>query len=324
MSMALWNPEESKGLTDADSQRVLKAWTKAYSGATYRVYGSLWKGFVESCSRKGVNFLPASPAVVAAYLAEKAEGGASWSSLSTINAAIRKFHEDNSLESPTVDRRLKRVRKGIRNSIDTIPEQVKGLTRDVFIQIALAGWEPRPGESPERASLRAVTDIAIIALMRDCLLRRSEAAQAKWEDLESLPRGHGALNIRRSKTDQRGKGKKQFVSAYTMVYLLRMLDVRGGLGPKLEDPIFGIGDRQICNRIQQAAKQAELPGRYAGHSPRIGMAQDLAEGKAEMPSLMQAGRWSSGGTVYRYIANSRTANSVVALYYEMVEAGVID
>ena len=323
MSITLFDPEENKGLTDIDRERMLKAWTNAFSGETNRVYGIQWKGFVDWCAHRGVNALPASPSVVAAYLAEKAESGASWSTLGTINAAIRKFHEDEDFNSPTLARRLNRVRKGIRNSISVSPNQACGLTQDVFILIAGAGWEPRSGESPRMALVRAVTDIALIALMRDGLLRRKEAAEAKWEDLESLPGGNGGLKIRRSKTDRGGVGAEGFVSSYTMVYLLRMLHVRGGPGPKLADPIFGIGERQVCNRIQRAAEEAGLIGRYRGHSPRIGMAQDLAADNTEMPSLMQAGRWSSGGTVYRYIQNIRTAKGVVALWYEMVGEGII-
>ena len=294
MSIPLLDPEESKGLNDMDRERVLKAWRNAFAGETYRVYGIQWKGFVQWCADKGVQALPTTPSVVAAYLAEKAEI-ASWSSLGTINAAIRKYHEDEGLESPTLDRRLRRLRKGIRNSIDVTPNQVEGLTRDVFILIAAAGWEPRPGESPERALVRAVTDIALIALMRDCMLRRSEVAQAKWQDLESRPGGRGALHILKSKTHRSGGSELRYVSLDTMVYLFRMLDVRGGRGPRLVDPIFGIGEKQVCNRIQKAAEWANLPGRYRGHSPRIGMAQDLAEENFEMPSLMQAGGWRSGG-----------------------------
>ena len=324
MSIDLLGPEESEGLSDFDRERVWDAWLNAFSGETYRVYGIQWRGFVQWCDDKGVKALPASPAVVGAYLAKRADSGASWSSLGTMNAAIRKYHEDEGFESPTLDRRLRRLRKGIRNEINVAPKQVEGLTRDVFILIAAAGWEPRPGESPERALLRAVTDIALIALMRDCMLRRSEVARAKWQDLESRPGGRGALHIVKSKTRRSGGSVLKYVSLDTMVYLFRMLDVRGGREPRLVDPIFGIGEKQVCNRIQKAAEGANLLGRYRGHSPKIGMAHDLAEKNFEMPSLMQAGGWRSGGTVYRYIERMRAAKSAVAVYYEMVGDGVLD
>ena len=323
MSINLWNPEESQGLTDFDRERIQKAWDNASAGETRRVYANLWNAFVEWCLKKEVPSLPASPPIVAAYLTDRAST-LSWSSVCTINAAIRKYHEDEGHKSPTLDLRLKKVRRGIRKDIAVKPRQVEALTRDAFALIAAAGWEPRSGESPGMALLRAVTDIALIALMRDCLLRRGEVARAQWQDLVSMPGGNGALTIPRSKTDRFGKSVQRFVSRYTMLYLYAMLDVQGGSGPKPGDHIFGFGDRQVANRIQRSAEQANLVGPYRGHSPRIGMAQDLAAGNAEMPSLMQAGRWSSGAMVYRYIERARVAKSTVAMYYEMVDAGVLD
>ena len=45
---------------------------------------------------------------------------------------------------------------------------------------------------------------------------------------------------------------------------------------KPTDKIFGISERQIANRIQAAAEHAGLEGRFRGHSPRVGMAVQLA------------------------------------------------
>ena len=52
--------------------------------------------------------------------------------------------------------------------------------------------------------------------MRDCLLRRSEAAGVRWRDLEREPDGSGRLTVPYSKTDQLGKGAILFVTKETM------------------------------------------------------------------------------------------------------------
>ena len=84
-----------------------------------------------------------------------------------------------------------------------------------------------------------------------------------------------------------------------------------------DDPIFaGMQGRQISNRIAAAAKQAGLEGRYSGHSPRIGMAQDLARDDTELPSMMQAGRWKSPEMPARYIRKVTAAKGPVARWYE--------
>ena len=56
----------------------------------------------------------------------------------------------------------------------------------------------------------------MISLMRDALLRVSEAAALRWEDLTAEEDGTGRLIIRRSKTDTHGEGVVVFVSAAKM------------------------------------------------------------------------------------------------------------
>lgn len=70
------------------------------------------------------------------------------------------------------------------------------------------------------------------------------------------------------------------------------------------------------SRIAAAARAAGLDGRFSGHSPRIGMAQDLAAGGAALPALMQAGRWSSSVMPASYIRDQSAGRSAVAQYYD--------
>ena len=58
-----------------------------------------------------------------------------------------------------------------------------------------------------------------MSLMRDGLLRSSEAADLVWGDLQEQDDGTGLLLIKRSKTDQEGKGFHAFVSSRTMALL---------------------------------------------------------------------------------------------------------
>ncbi len=318
MSISLFEPNETTRLTAIDLARIQAAWDNASAGETRRVYAHYRKRFEAWCTARGCSALPAEPVVVAGYLAEMAETS-SWSAVQTANAAIRARHEEVGLVSPTLDYRLSKVRKGIHNTISRVPRQADGITLELFLQIERAAWKPRPHETMAQAGLRASTDIALISLMRDCLLRRLECELATWSDLVKLPDGTGSLAVRRVKTRKRQSTAPGYVSLHTMVYLLRMLELRKGPAPEPFEPIFGIGGRQISNRIQQAAEWAGLSGRFRGHSPRIGMAHDLAAGNAELPSLMQAGGWSSGQSVSPYIATVMASKSVVAGWYQMKE-----
>ena len=53
---------------------------------------------------------------------------------------------------------------------------------------------------------RGLVDIALISVMRDGMLRRSEAAAIRWGDIATEDDGAGRLTVARSKTDQEGEG----------------------------------------------------------------------------------------------------------------------
>ena len=59
-------------------------------------------------------------------------------------------------------------------------------------------------------------DAAIILTMSDCMLRISEASALNTADVQVGPDGSGAVRIRRSKTDQQGKGTTLFIGTLTV------------------------------------------------------------------------------------------------------------
>ena len=65
------------------------------------------------------------------------------------------------------------------------------------------------------------------------------------------------------------------------------------LGAASSETLFGLRPNQIARRIKQAAQSAGLGEGFSGHSPRVGMARDLARVGTELPRLMTAGRWRS-------------------------------
>ena len=321
MSASLLNASETARLTEFDRARIEAAWRSAWADETNRVYKIYWDGFAEWCAAEGRGFstLPAAPVAVAGYLSELADVG-SWSAVQIANAAIRKRHKERGFQSPTEDPRLAKVRQGIRNADDHEVKQAAPLTLERFLVLESRVWRRLPHEAWEEAELRAATDIALIALMRDCLLRRTEGSEVTWADLETRPDGTGALYTLRRKQRKRPSKAPAYVSLHTMACLLRMLHLRGEPAPELSDRIFGISGRQISNRIKRAAEMAELPGEYSGHSPRVGMAHDLAADNAEMLSLMQAGGWSSGQSVMVYIATIMASKSLVSAWYKLRES----
>ena len=150
----------------------------------------------------------------------------------------------------------------------------------------------------------------MICLMRDAMLRVSEAASLLWGDISVEEDGTGRLLIRRSKTDPDGEGAVAYISVPTMTFLKR---IRGD--GREDDRVFVLRPNQISRRIKQAAQWAGLGDDFSGHSPRVGMACDLARAGIELPSLMTAGRWRSPKMPALYTRNETVVRGAVARYY---------
>ena len=60
------------------------------------------------------------------------------------------------------------------------------LTAEDFARIQATARRPWPWEDERQAMVRGTTDLAIVGLMRDGLLRVSEAADLTWKDLEEM------------------------------------------------------------------------------------------------------------------------------------------
>ena len=61
-------------------------------------------------------------------------------------------------------------------------------------------------ETAEYARRRGLGDVALASVMRDGLLRVSEAAALRWGDVELAGDGSGRIRIPESKTDQEAEG----------------------------------------------------------------------------------------------------------------------
>ena len=303
------------GISLAEWERVLTAIEECYAPGTREVYASHWKKWRLWCSAHGVPDLPASAEDLAAYLAERAISHA-MNTVRTVAAAISYYHTRSGQPSPARHEGVQRTLAGLARQYPTPPGQVSPIRIRELIMIETVAAIPRPirrgMETAEQAELRAATDLAMVGLMRDCLLRRSEAASLTWDHLDSIEDGQGVLYIARSKTDQVGAGAYGHVSAQTMRWVRQVRE----LAPDREH-VLGISPHQIARRIVSAANAAGLQGRYGGHSPRIGMAQDLAIAGIELPALMNAGRWKSPQMPALYTRKLKAKNNAVADWYAM-------
>ena len=310
------------GLTLQDQRRIRAALGSSTLANTRRAYDQAWRRFVAWTEVRGAVALPATSELAAAFLAELAEEGLSVATLRLQKAALAKVHRSAGHQDHTDNEGVKRVMAGIARANGRPQRQAKPLTAEALAAVKATANAPRQhqgrvrrGESARDAERRGRVDVALLSVLRDGLLRRSEAAELRWGDVERQEDGVALLHIRRSKTDPEAEG----VVLYIGQEATQALQVIMPEDTAVVDParrVFELSASQIGRRIDAAAKAAGLGEGFTGHSGRVGMAQDLAASGVELPELMTAGRWKSSRMPARYTERQTAGRGAVARYYQ--------
>ena len=199
-------------------------------------------------------------------------------------------------------------------------KQAKGLTSEVLAAVKATTriqrvhrGKRRRKQTEAQAARRALVDLALLQVMRDGLLRRSEASVLTWDQVELLADGSGRLHITRSKTDQAAAGTVLYLGSNAVEALLAIRPNEAVIDPGTS--VFGLSASQIYRRVKAAVKMAGLGEGLSAHSPRVGMAQDLSAAGAELPELMTAGRWDSPTMPAKYTEAQAAGRGAVVRYY---------
>ena len=237
-------PAAAPALRAAD-QGVADALESLLSDHTRRVYGAQWKLFNEWCDSVDLRSLPAEPLTVARYL------------------AVRAGHE-----SPCRDPGVRASLRGRGRRLARPRRQAGALTADVLAVIRLTAVQSRLRgrgiETPAQAAQRARFDLALVAVLSDGGLRRSEAAALTWGDLQRWDDGSGRITVIRSKTDAEAQGAVVAITPAAM----RALDAIRPMGVGGGQKVFGLSESQIDRRVKAVAKAAGLADWefFSGHS----------------------------------------------------------
>ena len=102
--------------------------------------------------------------------------------------------------------------------------------------------------------MRARFDLALVAVLSDGGLRRSEASSLTWGDVRRWDDGGGRITVIRSKTDVEAQGAVVAITPAAM----KALDAIRPVGVGGEAKVFGLSDSQIARRVKAIAKAAGL------------------------------------------------------------------
>jgi site-specific recombinase XerD len=291
----------ARGAHAPETERALRKASAAFTG---------WAG------GRNLEPLPAAPATVTAYVDHLAAYGRAPSSIRQAMWAIGAMHRAAGLEDPTKAEVVRLALKRMARASGTRQRQAVPLVDD-DARLAIRAV----GASPSRSTLR---DLALMLVMRDLLARRSEAVALDVAHVTFAKDGSATVLIARSKTDQEGQGEVRWLAARTVTHLRRWLEaarIEEGAIFRAVNKAGVVGERLGASKVPQILKRmATLAGLDArgvsGHSCRVGMTQDLAASGAELPAIMQAGRWKSPTMPARYAEKMVAGRGAVARFYE--------
>ena len=271
---------------------------------TRRAYTRHWRNFEIWCQQMGLKAMPAGPTDIVRYLNHLELEGKSLATIRLARSALVhafRLQGMNDHENPGRDGVVSETLKGMRTR-SRPQKQAAALLPEALNAIRATAMLPRERsnggrpETRERAMARGRVDIALCLLLRDAGLRRSEAAAITWEDIEPWPDGSGRLRILRSKTNRTGEPEVVAITPAGMA----ALDAVRPEDPVPDQLVFGLSERQISRRIQDAAISAGLGEGYSGHSGRVGLARTMTDNGAPVNVTMKQGRWRRAETVAKY------------------------
>ena len=325
---------------DAIAERLAALATRAASYAaqssgagTQRSYHAAWRGYAAWCADIGRVPLSGDPGLVALYLTERAADGLAVASLKVARAAIVAAHRHAGVALDTTDRRLSMVMAGIvRTQAGRGTRQAAPAVPDLLRRLLAA--LPAPNTPAAAAPALAARHRAMLLTGFGAALRRSEIVALTIGDVTQETRGL-MVRVRRSKTDQQGKGKRIAiwanhrdpafcpVAAFAawMVFRRQAADLApAGVAPCPAPadpdarPLFcgvtlggrltgrAMSDKIVARLIKQACGHAGLdPEKFSGHSLRRGLLTHAGDLQLPLVDVMRQSRHQSVDTALGYI-----------------------
>ncbi len=283
------------------------------AAGTRSAYASDWKQFTAWIESHGLAPLPADPRMIALWISHMARAlKRKPASIQRMLTAIGTIHRSAGYLNPCDQEIVRDEMRGIANTLGVRPKRAAPLLIPHLEAIVASMGD----------GLRAARDRAIVLVGWSGAMRRSEVAALQAEDLTFLDKGVSVL-IRRSKTDQQGKGEHValFYATRTALCPVRavqdwMRQARVTEGPLflrlsshraepqiIADPLSPEMIRYIVQTwTTRAGVQPEQIGAvFSAHSLRAGFITEAARnGKAEWTIAKQS-RHKSADVLRSYI-----------------------
>jgi len=287
-------------------ENVLIRLEGAYAPNTLKSYYADASAFVDWCEEQNTEAFPVSSKTLHDYI-EFMKLKLRYATIRRRISSLRRVNKLLGYEDRTQTEEIYLVIRRLKREKSVEQRQATGINHDLLIKMIKA--QPN--------SLTGVRNRVLLSLGYDFLARRSELVALQTSDLQFTKDGTLQGIIKKSKTDQFGRGRLVFGSERSAKLLRRWLKKK----PKEIQSVFcainhgRCVDRPICDRnvndiIKRSVikvKRCERPSDtdVSGHSLRVGAAQDLLIKGYDLAAIMRAGGWSSPSTVSRYLRFSQ-------------------
>jgi integrase len=315
------DPVASAALASLAEQSAVYA-TRAFGPGTQRAYRSAWRNYTGWCAGHGLDPFAGAAGPLPLYVTHLAETGRAVASIRVALAAIATAYRLAGRALDLRDPQLAPVVEGITRTLGSRPRRQAAPAVPAVLRLMLASC----GRDEICRAALAARDRAMLLLGFGAALRRSELVALTIDDAQIVPSRGVRLRIRRSKTDQQGRGHEVAICANPAepgfcpaVALETWLRFRAR-GPDVAGadeggrPLFvavtkggtitgqGLSDKAVVRLVKAAAAGAGLdPARYAGHSLRAGLATGAAEAGVGLADLMRQTRHQSAQVALGYL-----------------------
>jgi site-specific recombinase XerD len=276
---------------------------------TLRAYKSDFNDFGLFCVQNGFKSLPSEPKIVSLYLTYLSTKGIKMSTLKRRLVSIGVIHRLKGLYLDTKHPSIIENIMGIKRRKGSIQKSKKPLlinSLKAIIDVI---------DQQNKEEIKKFRDRSIILIGFSGGFRRNEIVSLDYEDLDFVTEGL-RINLRRSKTDQFGKGfvkglpyfdNAQYCPVVSLKKWIEISKITSGSlfrrfskGSKLLDK--RLTDQTVALLIKEYLKIAGIDSKnYSGHSLRSGFATSAAESGAEERNIMAMTGHKSTEMVRRYI-----------------------
>ena len=265
-------------------------------------YQSDWKMFNQWCQSRNLVPLPCSPETLALFLMDESKTKSPKTIIRRI-ASIKFVHEAKNLDTPTNDKVVKKLLRGIVRTSNHITEKKAPVTAERLEQ--MVGFC--------QYTITGTRDRALLLLGFAGAFRRSELVALTMKDIVKTPEGI-KVTIRKSKGDQDGKGQTiaipngtRFRIVDALLAWIKVANITDGFifrsirkGGKVQQ--FPLTCKSVANIVKQYASQAGLTvSDFSGHSLRSGFLTSAARSGASVFKMMETSRHKNIETLSGYV-----------------------